>query len=112
MDGDEPARDRDPDVRFLLANERTLLAWIRTGVAVQAGGVAVHQLASALELRQAVGLVLLSLGVACHLVGWQRFRAADRAIRRNQLPKAGIAPDAVVLAAVLVSAAIGAAMIT
>ena len=26
----------DPDVRFLLANERTLLAWVRTALAVLA----------------------------------------------------------------------------
>ena len=30
-----------PDYRFTLANERTLLAWLRTGLAVVAGGVAV-----------------------------------------------------------------------
>ena len=35
----------DIDVRFLLANERTLLAWIRTAVTLQAGGLAVTQLA-------------------------------------------------------------------
>ena len=30
-----------PDYRFTLANERTLLAWLRTGLALVAGGVAV-----------------------------------------------------------------------
>ncbi|MBU1607433.1 MAG: DUF202 domain-containing protein, partial [Alphaproteobacteria bacterium] len=31
----------EPDPRFTLANERTFLAWIRTSLAVLAGGVAV-----------------------------------------------------------------------
>jgi putative membrane protein len=35
---------REPDYRFTLANERTFLAWIRTALALIAGGVAVVQL--------------------------------------------------------------------
>jgi putative membrane protein len=34
----------EPDYRFTLANERTFLAWIRTSLALLAGGVAVVQL--------------------------------------------------------------------
>lgn len=34
----------EPDYRFTLANERTFLAWIRTALALIAGGVAVAQL--------------------------------------------------------------------
>ncbi|ANS31151.1 hypothetical protein WSS_A00165 [Rhodococcus opacus M213] len=36
--------DKEPDYRFTLANERTFLAWIRTALALLAGGVAVGQL--------------------------------------------------------------------
>ncbi len=32
----------EPDPRFSFANERTLLAWVRTGLALLAGGVALH----------------------------------------------------------------------
>ena len=32
----------EPDVRFSLANERTFLAWIRTALALLAGGIAVE----------------------------------------------------------------------
>src|ERR1700736_3328461 len=35
---------RELDYRFTLANERTFLAWIRTALALLAGGVAVHTL--------------------------------------------------------------------
>ncbi|MGA9597271.1 MAG: DUF202 domain-containing protein, partial [Acidimicrobiia bacterium] len=47
----------EPDPRFSLANERTFLAWIRTGLAFVAGGVAV----AALELP---GPPVLRLGGA------------------------------------------------
>lgn len=32
----------EPDARFSLANERTFLAWIRTSLALIAGGVALE----------------------------------------------------------------------
>jgi putative membrane protein len=90
-------RDRDPDARFLLANERTLLAWLRTGLALQGGGILVFQLVTRLAAQEAVGVVLLVLGAVCHVVGWQRYRAADGAIRENRLPARGLAPDLVAL---------------
>jgi putative membrane protein len=110
--GDLHQRDLDPDVRFLLANERTLLAWLRTGIAIQAGGVAVFHLATGLDLRQVMGLVLLTVGMVCHVVGWYRFRAADRAIRRGVLPARGRAPDLVVLTIVLLSFAVAVALVS
>ncbi len=41
-----------PDYRFTLANERTLLAWLRTGLALAAGGVAVATYAPDLGARR------------------------------------------------------------
>jgi putative membrane protein len=47
----EPTGDeQEPDFRFTLANERTFLAWIRTALALIAGGVAVAQLVPAFEI--------------------------------------------------------------
>jgi uncharacterized membrane protein YidH (DUF202 family) len=44
----EPTDDeQEPDYRFTLANERTFLAWIRTALALIAGGIAVAQLVPA-----------------------------------------------------------------
>lgn len=102
QDVDDVGR-RDVDARFLLANERTLLAWLRTGLALQASGLGVFQLADRLHGRELVALALLALGSACHAAGWWRYRAADTALRRQQLPRRGYAPDALVLVLVLVS---------
>ena len=82
----------EPDVRFLLANERTLLAWLRTAIALQAGGLAVLQFATTLEARDVIGIGLLLIGAACGLFGLGRYRAADRAIRGNRLPPTGNGP--------------------
>ena len=86
-----------PDVRFLLANERTLLAWLRTAIALQAGGLAVLQFATALEARSFIGVGLLLIGAACGLFGLSRYRAADRAIRTDRLPEPGRGPTVVTL---------------
>jgi putative membrane protein len=73
-----------PDYRFSLANERTFLAWLRTGLALIAGGLAIAQFLPPLplvHLREAIAVALLLLGgtVAVHAVDhWVR---TERAIR-------------------------------
>ncbi|HST83211.1 MAG TPA: DUF202 domain-containing protein [Kineosporiaceae bacterium] len=93
----------DPDARFLLANERTLLAWIRTSVTLQAGGVAVLHFATSLTLNGVVGLTLLLVGALAGLGGFSRYRAADRAIRRGELPPASLTPEGIALAVVVLA---------
>lgn len=101
-DADLPPAPHDespigPDVRFLLANERTLLAWLRTAIALQAGGLAVLQFATTLEARAFIGVGLLLIGAACGVFGYVRYRAADRAIRADRLPPPGRGPAVVTL---------------
>jgi putative membrane protein len=97
------AADVDPDARFLLANERTLLAWIRTSVTLQAGGVGVLHFADAIVLNEMIGLGLLLIGACAGLTGYSRYRTADRAIRQGVLPPSSVAPEAIVLAVVLLA---------
>lgn len=58
-----------PDYRFSLANERTFLAWLRTGLALIGGGFAVDQFPPQLHgsLRLAFTVVLLAGGALCAL---------------------------------------------
>ena len=78
-----------PDPRFSLANERTFLAWVRTSVALMAGGVALDAVdldgPRGLQSTLAVALVVLGLLGAC--VSWVRWAATERAMRlRRPLP--------------------------
>ena len=82
----------DPDVRFLLANERTLLAWVRTGLTLQAVGFALaHFSGSSLSGRMS-GILAILCGGLIAIIGYNRFKAADKAIRNHQLPKTGTGP--------------------
>ena len=82
----------DPDYRFSLANERTFLAWIRTALALLAGGVAVVQLAPALGapgVRWVIGVGLIVLGTLLAAFSHRRWLRVERAMRlRRSLPPA------------------------
>ncbi len=79
---------QDPDYRFSLANERTFLAWIRTSLALVAGGVAALTLLpedfGPTWSRDVVGAVLLCLAAAVAVVSLRRWEATERALRTQQ----------------------------
>ena len=83
----------DPDVRFLLANERTLLAWVRTALALVAGGLALTQFGEQSKSKSIIGIIGIGTGAIMTLTGLVRFRAADSAIRKGQLPATGRGPQ-------------------
>ncbi|HTE71177.1 MAG TPA: DUF202 domain-containing protein [Actinomycetes bacterium] len=104
MDGDR----REPDYRFSLANERTLLAWVRTALALDAAGLGVIRFAPPLGGpggREAVGAILILLGAITAWSGYQRFLSADRAIRAGTPLPAHAAPR--ILAAALAVLSLG-----
>ncbi|RRO12691.1 DUF202 domain-containing protein [Saccharopolyspora rhizosphaerae] len=87
----------EPDPRFTLANERTFLAWIRTALALMAGGVAVEALnavaAEPSTLRTMLAVPLLLAGVLCSGTAFTRWVATERALRRGRpLPAPRLAP--------------------
>ncbi|MDG4829381.1 DUF202 domain-containing protein [Solwaraspora sp. WMMD1047] len=73
-----------PDYRFSLANERTFLAWLRTGLALIAGGLAVVQFLPPMpvrHLREAIAVALLLLGGAVAVRAVDHWARTERAIR-------------------------------
>jgi putative membrane protein len=70
-----------PDYRYSLANERTFLAWLRTGLALVGGGLAVAQFLPAGRLRTALALALLGLGGAVALRAVDHWARCERAMR-------------------------------
>jgi putative membrane protein len=79
------AEGDEPDYRFSLANERTLLAWLRTALALLAAGVALDQIDLAMDeaLQVALAAFLVLLGVVCAAASWWRWASAERAIRKR-----------------------------
>jgi len=77
---------KEPDYRFTLANERTFLAWIRTALAVLAGGVALDQFAGHMAPKQLlVGIAVALTLLACLLAGnaYFRWRGNEIAMRHS-----------------------------
>ncbi|BCJ58096.1 YidH family protein [Micromonospora endophytica] len=73
-----------PDYRFSLANERTFLAWLRTGLALVAGGLAAAQFLPRMplvHLREAISVSLLLLGGAVAIRAVDHWARTERAIR-------------------------------
>jgi inner membrane protein YidH len=86
----------EPDYRFTLANERTFLAWLRTGIGLLAGGVAVRQLVEPFDVANsttALALVAVATSVAIIAGGYLRWVAVQRSVRRGEaLPPARLVP--------------------
>jgi putative membrane protein len=77
--------DVEPDYRFTLANERTFLAWIRTALALLAGGIALESVdafsGGATRTALAVTAVVLSLVLA--VASFVRWRQVEHAMRQG-----------------------------
>jgi len=76
-----------PDYRFTLANERTFLAWIRTALALVAGGVAVVQLVPEFSVaggRRVLGVALILLAIIVSGASYRRWQRNELALRLNQ----------------------------
>ncbi len=76
----------EPDPRFTLANERTFLAWIRTSLALIAGGVALEafELPISPVLNLASAVILITLGTLTPVYAWFGWARIERAMRASR----------------------------
>lgn len=86
----------DPDPRFSFANERTFLAWIRTALALLAGGIGLEAFAPELAvpgLRQVLAALLVLAGIVTSALAFRRWLRSEEAMREGRsLPPPAIAP--------------------
>jgi putative membrane protein len=77
---------QEPDYRFTLANERTFLAWIRTALAVLAGGIVLDQFASHVESKAVLSCVALALSLLAAVMAgcaYSRWKGNEIAMRHS-----------------------------
>jgi putative membrane protein len=80
--------DRLAVMRTALANERTLLAYVRTALALGAAGAGLVSLFTTRSLRT-LGWALIPIGAAVLVAGVARFANARRALRALAPPERG-----------------------
>lgn len=73
----------DPDYRFTLANERTFLAWIRTALALSAGGLAALTVLDDVRGEEVLGIGLLVISFLTAATSYRRWALNERAMRLN-----------------------------
>jgi putative membrane protein len=83
------ADEHDPDVRFSLANERTLLAYQRTSIGLMAAGIAVVHFFGDDALVFVLAAVLVVSGVIASVGGYLQYRRVDTAIREGRTIDSG-----------------------
>ena len=96
--GDEPrlAVDRDSRARTHLANERTFLAWLRTGLSLMAVGLAAARflpvdLVPGIPYVRSFAILLVLFGTVMVLYGANRSTRANQQIETGSYDPAGTA---------------------
>ena len=77
----------EPDPRASLANERTLLAYTRTALALVVAGAPLagsHRFADVPDWLAAIGVPLIILGLFTTIAGRRRYVETERAMRLGQ----------------------------
>jgi putative membrane protein len=109
-----PADDgTEPDPRFTFANERTVLAWSRTALALVVAGLGVVQLLPPFPGvpwgRHVLGVPLIVFGAVVAVAAYSEWVRSQRALRHGQPLPRSVMPQ--LLAAVITVIAVIAAVV-
>ena len=102
----------DVDPRITFASERTFLAWMRTSLALIAGGIAIGATLDTRErvIHLGIALAPIVLGGFLASIGYKRWRAFDAALKSGSpLPVDSMLRSIAILIAAL---AVGAAVVS
>ena len=89
-DANHGGDEHDTEVREHLANERTLLSWVRTGVGLISLGIVVERAGALVsqtipgDISKLMGLALAILGCVTLVLGTQQFLRNRRQIMRGE----------------------------
>ncbi|WP_460756762.1 YidH family protein [Marinomonas epiphytica] len=84
----------NPDYRFTLANERTFLAWMRTGLGFFISAISIDQLLIYMETESLLWgfpYCLLAISTLCIVSGYIRWKQNEKQMRNNAPLHYGIA---------------------
>jgi putative membrane protein len=104
QEGSDDGPPERADYRYLLANERTFLAYVRTALSLQVAGLGALQFLTQSHdaVRYALGVGLVAAGSYTGLSGHLRTRRNERAIRAGEDIRPSTAGTVVVAVVVLV----------
>jgi putative membrane protein len=83
-----------PDYRFSLANERTFLAWVRTGLGFFVSAIAIDQMITYFQLEPKLIILFYAfivISAFCIMSGYLRWRGNEINMRHGRALKYGIA---------------------
>ena len=95
----------DPDYRFTLANERTFLSWIRTSLALVAGGLGSIVVLKDIEGVEVIGVMVLALAFVTASTSFRRWSLNERAMRLEQPLPASYLPQITAIGVALIGVA-------
>src|ERR1700722_3884026 len=102
--GSAPPAETEPDARYTFANERTFLAWTRTGLAFIVAGLGIVQLLPPFPGvpwgRHLLGVPLIVLGAVIAVVGYYQWTGNQRALRRREPVLRSVLPKILVVSIV------------
>lgn len=81
---DPRKKGSDPDYRFTLANERTFLSWIRTALALAAGGLGATAILDDVAGQEVLGVALLVLSMLTAGLSYRRWALSETAMRLGE----------------------------